>query len=237
MIKRDELCRDMGFQPMLSDLRTRQPHLLAARGVREDRYAPKISEVARGNSSNDPLHGLEAHVTLTCPVAERALAIPQPVTGHAPGFTLIETMLAVLLMALLATGAAMSFSQPIQKAQTRQAILEIQGADQAARVDAKRLDRAARLTIDRDGRVIRLFEGPTLRSQTTLSGTHIDGLLIGEKLVRNEPASIDFSGSGYSASYAAHIRDTWVIFHGLSGEMTTAPDEKTARSILNPPAQ
>jgi prepilin-type N-terminal cleavage/methylation domain-containing protein len=151
------------------------------------------------------------------------------------GFTLIETMLAVLLLALLASGAALSFSRPIQASRARQAIDEVCAADHAARLDAMRADRAVRLLIDSNANSIRLYEHEQLRSQTKLAGSsRIDRILIGQRLIRDGSASVDFSGSGYSNSYAVHTSNTWIIFHGLTGEMTLTTDEQTARSILNP---
>jgi len=152
-------------------------------------------------------------------------------------FTLIETMLAVLLLGLLASGAVLSFSKPVRASRAQQGIDEVCAADRAARLAATRTDRAVRLTFDPRGRSIRLYERDQIRSQVILNdAAGIDRILVGQRLVRGESATIDFSGSGYSASYAIHLPSAWIVFHGLTGQTTFTPNEQTARTILDPQA-
>ena len=55
-----------------------------------------------------------------------------------PAFTLIELMLAVVLLALLTGAAALSFVKPVHAARSRQAIELVKRADATAREEAQR---------------------------------------------------------------------------------------------------
>jgi type II secretory pathway pseudopilin PulG len=152
-------------------------------------------------------------------------------------FTLVETMLAVLLMALLASAVALSFSKPLQAARAREAISQVQFADSQARQLARQSSRAIRLVLDPELNTIARFEGEQREAQATLPvGIRIAEVVIGRHASFDERAEVQFSASGLSRSYAIHLigpsLDQWVLFAGLSGQMSWAADEQTVRSIL-----
>jgi prepilin-type N-terminal cleavage/methylation domain-containing protein len=70
------------------------------------------------------------------------------IRAQSPGFTLVEMMIAVLLMALFASAAALSFSHPLRKARSRDAIEQLRSFDTSSRIFATRHNRGVRLVFD-----------------------------------------------------------------------------------------
>jgi len=168
-----------------------------------------------------------------CPSAPLSLC---PFTRKA--FTLVETMLALLLMALLAAAVAMSFSRPLQAARAREAISQIHFADTQARQAARQFSAPVRLVLDPSENSITRYEGEHLRARAALpTGCRIQEVIVGRHATWEDHAEVWFSSSGLSRSYALHLTgpafDQWVLFAGLSGQMTWVSDEQTLRSILD----
>jgi prepilin-type N-terminal cleavage/methylation domain-containing protein len=147
-------------------------------------------------------------------------------------FTLIELMLAVAILALLTGAAALSFVKPVHAARNREAIELVKRADAMAREAAQRSGHPARLqfdvsksTIHRDGASLTLPQGCTLREIRTSEKSITDGEFV-----------LDISPLGLSHSYALHLQapdlDQWLIFAGLSGEMTTTTNESQVQQLL-----
>ena len=145
---------------------------------------------------------------------------------------MIELMLAVVLLALLTGAAALSFVKPVHAARNRQAIDLVKRADAMAREEALRSGHPVRLqfdfgsnTIRRDESALHLPQGCTLREVRTTEQTTGDGVF-----------SLDVSSLGLSHSYALHLggtdQDCWLIFAGLSGEMTTTTNEAQVEQLL-----
>jgi len=157
---------------------------------------------------------------------------------HGTAFTLVETMLAVLVMALLASAVALSFSRPLQLARAREAVSQIQSADAQARQAARQSGQTVRLVLDPSANTIARYEGEQRRAQTTLPGPcQLEEVIVGRHASWAERAEVSFSSSGLSRSYAVHLKgtgvDQWLLFAGLSGQMTWVQDERTLRSILD----
>src|SRR2546423_10361376 len=97
-------------------------------------------------------------------------------------FTLIELMLAVVLLALLTGAAALSFVKPIHAARNREAIALVKRADAMAREAAQRSGRSVRLQFDVSKSAIRCGDsllqlpcGCTLREVRTSDQSIPDG--------------------------------------------------------------
>jgi prepilin-type N-terminal cleavage/methylation domain-containing protein len=156
------------------------------------------------------------------------------------GFTLVETMLAVLVLGLLACAATLSFSQPLASAQARETFDLLAGFDQSAREAARGSGRAVRLLIDPSAGTITRFEGTgkgDRRANARLPrGFNIDQVRIGRRHFDSTPAVVEISSSGLCRSYAFHLRgprlDQWVVFAGLSGQMIKVADESTVDAML-----
>src|SRR4051812_26887258 len=63
-------------------------------------------------------------------------------------FTLIETMLAVLLLAIVASAAALTFSQPIAQARADEAFEQLRTFDANARIVARSSGRVLQIIFD-----------------------------------------------------------------------------------------
>lgn len=145
-------------------------------------------------------------------------------------FTLIETMMAVLLLALLAAGVAIGFSKPLQAARADDAVSVLKAFDAAARQAAVGFDRQVRITIDlADGRLTRLEGGAVAASTQLPSGYRIERTKVGGRIDSVGLVSIDVSPQGRSRTYAVRLLgpglDRWIIFAGLTGLATEATHE------------
>jgi prepilin-type N-terminal cleavage/methylation domain-containing protein len=160
------------------------------------------------------------------------------VTSGRRAFTLIETMLAVLIMALLASAAALSFSGPVRKARAREAVDQVIAADRSARQEAHDSGRAVRLRFDSSNGEISRIEGTATQFRSVLPASfRISDVLVGRRVFRDVPAEVGFSGSGFSATYAVHLSgtgaDRWVVFAGLTGQANVVSDEQAVRTAID----
>jgi prepilin-type N-terminal cleavage/methylation domain-containing protein len=150
-----------------------------------------------------------------------------------PAFTLIELMLAVLLLALLTSAAALSFSAPLRAARAQDAIAQLREFDQSARRAAIASGRAVRMVFDLSDASLLRRDGPQLdqrRAQTALPhGFRVDEVRIGEHRESVGEALVDISPLGLSRTYALHVVgssfDQWLLVAGMSGEVKAISDE------------
>ena len=156
---------------------------------------------------------------------------------QAPGFTLVETMLAVLLMALLASAAVLSFAEPLRTARGREAVDELIACDAGARQTAREQGRALHLTLDPAADTASRYVGQTRLAQVVMpAGYRIGDVLVGRRMTRDSRVEVEISPSGWSRSYAIHVKgpgfNRWVAFAGLGGQASVVQDEETVRSII-----
>jgi prepilin-type N-terminal cleavage/methylation domain-containing protein len=161
--------------------------------------------------------------------------------GTFRGFTLIETMLAVLLLALLASAAALSFSRPIAAARLDDAVELVHVFDANTRI-AARNGHGSRLTLNLATNTLERRDGAE-RAEATFAtplptGCRIAAVRIGPDSVKQGEVDLDVSALGLSRSYAVQLagptEDRWLVFAGLSGEMVTVADESTVSNMLLP---
>jgi prepilin-type N-terminal cleavage/methylation domain-containing protein len=149
------------------------------------------------------------------------------------GFTLIETMLAVLLMALLTAAAALSLSRPMKSARSVDAMEMVRSFDTVGRAAATTSGHNVRLVFDLSNGMLSRRDGTDLqilRSRVSLPpGCSIGALNISGEVVSSGEAIIDISPHGWSQSYAVHLQSPganhWMVFAGLTGQMSEAHDE------------
>ena len=158
--------------------------------------------------------------------------------GSRRAFTLIETMLAVLIMALLASAAALSLSGPVRKARAKEAVEVVIAADRSARQEAHDSGRTVRLVFDPSTAAISRAEGATTQFRSTLPRSFkISDVIVGRRAFRETGAEVGFSGAGFSASYAIHLTgpgaDGWVVFAGLTGQASVVSDEQAVRNAID----
>jgi prepilin-type N-terminal cleavage/methylation domain-containing protein len=146
------------------------------------------------------------------------------------GFTLIEVMLAVVLLALLTGAAALSFVRPIRSARAQQTIQMIQRADTMAREEAIRFGRSTQLRFDLNRQTL-------VRAGSVTPIPGVREIRIGDRSISDDQVSIDVSPIGLSSSYAVQIagpaQDQWIVVAGLSGETITTKNESQVVQLLS----
>ena len=156
-------------------------------------------------------------------------------------FTLIETMLAALLLALLAGAAALTFSKPVARARGEDGVEMLRHFDATARAAATSAGRTMRITFDMtDNRITR--RAPEAASDdvqfavTPPPGCRVAAVRVGGEVTSVGAAAVDVSPMGLSRTYAVHVVgeavDQWLVFAGLSGEMVKVADERSLTDIL-----
>jgi prepilin-type N-terminal cleavage/methylation domain-containing protein len=156
-------------------------------------------------------------------------------------FTLVELMMAVLLLALLTSAAALSFSGALDRSRAQDAVSELQSFDATSRDAARHAGQEARMAFDLSAGTIARREGAdlqTLKFQMSLPhGIQIDQLRVAGQSYFDGEVVVDISALGLSRSYAVHITgaglDRWLLFAGQSGDMTQVQDEGTMQDILD----
>ena len=160
-------------------------------------------------------------------------------------FTLIETMLAVLLLALLASAAAMTFSKPIAHARGEELIDLLRHFDATTRAAAVSKSRTMRITFDLSGGAVARSDPRTAYdddddaeySAHLPPGCRIVAFRVGGETTTSGGAPLDISPGGLSRTYALHLvspaMDQWLAFAGLSGEVVKVTDESKLADILD----
>jgi len=162
-----------------------------------------------------------------------------PLGFRQPGFSLIELMVVVLLLALLSSAAAVSLSTPIRNARAMDAQDIVRDADARARQEAVGNHQSVLIRFDTQSRAILRMDSDSLgiiRARNALPW--------GFSLDRAETAeggtdTIEISPSGFSRSYLVHLSgpsfDQWLIVAGLSGQVTSTPSESDAMAVIAGP--
>ena len=152
-------------------------------------------------------------------------------------FTLIEIMLAVLLMALLASAAALSFSQPLQAARAQDAIESVRATDEGCRQVARRFGRPLSLSFDLDAGTLSRIEGDRATHRLSLPhGCRIQELRTAARRVSAGQMAVRFSPLGIARTYAVRLAGTgtnqWMLVSGISGEVSLIKHEAQLDAIF-----
>lgn len=156
-------------------------------------------------------------------------------------FTLVELMIAILLLALLTSAATISFSGSLKRAHRQDALDEIRSFDQSTRELARRQARSQQELFDLTAHTIARRDNEkseSSRAQVQMpNGISIDEIRVGGRVTADgDEAVVNISAMGLSETYAAHVigpdLDTWVIVAGITGSMTEVPDESTMATLL-----
>ena len=155
-------------------------------------------------------------------------------------FTLIEMMMALLIVGLLASAAVLSVAGPLRVVRSREAIDQLRNADDLARRAAIRLGRGATLRFNLSSGTIARFEGnhreePSYQAALP-QGFRIDEIRIGNQSIYADRADVTISSAGWSNSYALHLSgpkfQKWLVFAGLSGQTTQFDDPAVFGAML-----
>jgi prepilin-type N-terminal cleavage/methylation domain-containing protein len=164
------------------------------------------------------------------------------------GFTFIEVMVVVLLLGILAGAAAWYMTEQVQRSSRESAVGQLAYADRMARLRARRLGQEYVLRFDLDQQTVRRYEkrdGVTVRPghglnvpvrcridrvrTTGLAGEGVPGESAQPGQHASGTVDIVYSRDGRSATYALRLvaRDkaVWVVFSGLTGQVTLRDHE------------
>lgn len=152
-------------------------------------------------------------------------------------FTLIEIMMAVLLMALLASAAALSFSEPLRSARAKDAIEMVRFFDEASRQSARRFGRPVRTSFDLASEKISRYIGEQMSYETALPhGCRIRQIRTAARRAAEGEFEIPCSPRGITRTYGVHLTgsgvDTWMLIAGLTGEVSLIKDEAQLDAIF-----
>ena len=152
-------------------------------------------------------------------------------------FTLIEIMMAVLLMALLASAAALSFSEPLRAARAKDAIEMVRFFDETSRQTARRFGRPVRISFNLSGNKISRYIGEQMSYETSLPhGCRIRQVRTAARRDAEGEIEIPCSPRGITRTYGVHLTgtgvDTWMLIAGLTGEVSLIKDEAQLDAIF-----
>ena len=118
--------------------------------------------------------------------------------GQIRGFTLVEMVVVIAIMALLTSAAALSFSGPLRATRASDAIRQVQSFDDATRQHAKRFGKDLQIVLDlsRD-RLIRRqsADGPAMHELQLPHGCRIERVRVGGKVIDRFAIEQDLAGS------------------------------------------
>jgi prepilin-type N-terminal cleavage/methylation domain-containing protein len=154
-------------------------------------------------------------------------------------FTLPEMMLAVALMAVLATVAAVSLAGAKRAARMQDVVEQVTAYDRGAREWSRRFDRPTTLAIDLGaGTISQGRTDDSSRAPLRLpTGFHIQTVRDAENQMTAGQTRIACSPLGQSRSYAillegpAH-QQQWVLFVGLTGQTLALHDVQEVQDIF-----
>jgi prepilin-type N-terminal cleavage/methylation domain-containing protein len=155
-----------------------------------------------------------------------------------PGFTLIEMMVAVIVMGVLTGMVVLSFAGPVNRARLVEAVEQVTYLDASARQFARRTGRAVEIRIDLGEGALERREGSRgVTFRTTVPAT-VRIEVVRTVLRRAESGEIvmPVSAQGVSLTYAVKLAGTqgarWIVVAGLSGEVRTLTDDAQVDSIF-----
>ena len=155
-------------------------------------------------------------------------------------FTLIETLVAMVLLGIISTAAALTFRSSLQSATATDAIAQIKYLDSSARQRAQRFNQPVELIFDLTNSSFSRREGGRRNDQSFTAslprGFTIDQINIAGQSTFNGEVSLTCSPTGLTNSYSIHLIgpnfDQWLLFAGLTGQMTVIRNEETVQDIL-----
>ena len=162
------------------------------------------------------------------------------------GFTLIEMMIALIVLALLTAAALLSFSGPVERARMVEAVEQVKYLDASSRDLARRFGRNVQIVFDLSDGTIQRRDG---RGREASFSTHVASPIrieavrtLGERKDYGE-ISIDVSSLGISQTYALKVTgpqgSRWILVSGLGGESQVLSDDAQVENIfakVAPPA-
>jgi prepilin-type N-terminal cleavage/methylation domain-containing protein len=149
------------------------------------------------------------------------------------GFTLVETLAAVVILGLLVGLAAWSFAGPLRRARLEQAVEQIRFVDASTRQLGRDTGGSFRISIDAERAAVGRVDSSNRRAEHSLPA----GVRIERVRTASGDHGVDVSRLGLSESYAVLLVGAqwrrWVFVSGLSGEVRVIPDDGSIEQILS----
>jgi len=166
-------------------------------------------------------------------------------SGHRPnaGFTLLEMVVVLAIMAVIATAAAISFQKPLRAARLERAMAGLEDADFRARTEARKRSAMVELLVD-GGKNIATHsiagsaDGGQVRRTLALSGgLNIDRYWTAGRSTNDDRFGVWFSPDGQSNTYAVRVSDDddhqkWLVVVGATGQYVQLHEDRAVEAIL-----
>ena len=148
------------------------------------------------------------------------------------GFTLIEFLVALLLLALLTAAVGLSFGSSVRQVRADDSIAAVRQFDADARSAATARGEAVRIVFDLSQKTVSRFDGSSLSQlRARINVPTVSEVRVADQFLADGLVDLDFSRNGYSRSYAVHVGDRWISVAGLSGQTIV---EDHAIELQNP---
>jgi prepilin-type N-terminal cleavage/methylation domain-containing protein len=152
------------------------------------------------------------------------------------GFTLIETMIAVIILGLLTGAVVLSFAGPVGRARLAEGVEQVTYVDVSTRELARRTGRAMEVRIDLSEGVLERREGARGVTFRTSVPVRVERVRTVERREESGEVRMPVSGLGLSPTYAVKLVGPegvrWVVVAGLSGEVRVMTDDAQVDSIF-----
>jgi prepilin-type N-terminal cleavage/methylation domain-containing protein len=166
--------------------------------------------------------------------------MPRRIPTPRRALTLIEIMIAVLVLGLLTGLAAWSFSGPLRRAQLEEAVEQIRYLDATTRQLARESGRPVTIVLDIDAGAVSRREGvrggPVVYHAPLATGTRIERVRTATEDRTGGTAEIEVSPLGLSPSYAVLVAGPkwrrWVFVSGLGAQVSVISDDSEIASIF-----
>jgi prepilin-type N-terminal cleavage/methylation domain-containing protein len=159
--------------------------------------------------------------------------------GRHRAFTLVETMVAVIIAGLLAGAVTWSFRAPLRRARMAEAIEQVKYLDASSRAFARRFGRNVQIVYDVSEGTLERREGGRADASfhaAVASPFRFQAVRTRGRSEEFGEAAIAVSPLGISQTYAVKIvgpeAQRWVVVTGLGGEILTLADDAQVEAIF-----
>ncbi|WP_161604636.1 prepilin-type N-terminal cleavage/methylation domain-containing protein [Roseiconus nitratireducens] len=168
---------------------------------------------------------------------KQVLTVASRIASRRRGFSLIELVVVLVLMALLATLAAYSVRGVFQRQRLARGVEIIQQFDLALRRAARRQRSPISAQIDPAGRRILILEGSSRSREFSMPRrVRIDRLRLAGATGSAAADRIRVDGQGASPSYALRLASgaasRWVLVAGGTGQLVSVPKTSAVVQLL-----
>lgn len=159
------------------------------------------------------------------------------------GFTLLEMVVVLAIMAMIVAAAAMSLRKPLQTARLKRAMASLEDADLRARNEARKRSQPVQLVVDGNRNtathaIAGAGAGYEVRRSLALSGgLRIDRYLTAGRSSNEDRFSVSYSPDGQSNTYAVRVSGDgkfkkWLVVVGATGQYVQSHEDSAVEAIL-----